>query len=81
MPTMWQTNFVHVNDISPTTLLQLQHFMSQEREFAEEPALNFRSNHHDRCAQNARDSRFYGNLTYNNRAGCSGGRNTYSGSQ
>jgi hypothetical protein len=35
MPPAWQTNFLRVNNIAITTLLQLQQFMSQEREFAE----------------------------------------------
>jgi hypothetical protein len=36
MPGAWQTNFAHVNDMSTSTILQLQQFMSQEREFSEQ---------------------------------------------
>ncbi len=35
MPPAWQTNFLLVNNIANTTLMQLQQFTSQEREFAE----------------------------------------------
>jgi hypothetical protein len=35
MPVAWQTNFLQVNDISTTTVLQLEQFMNQEWEFAE----------------------------------------------
>jgi hypothetical protein len=34
MPVIWQTDFLRVNHVSPTMVLQLQQFMSQEREFA-----------------------------------------------
>jgi hypothetical protein len=37
MPITWQTNFLRANgDISTSSVLQLQQFMSQEREFAEQ---------------------------------------------
>jgi hypothetical protein len=36
MPGAWQTNFLHVNAVSTSTILQLQQFMSQEREFTEQ---------------------------------------------
>ncbi len=35
MAPAWQTNFLRFNDILTNTVLQLQQFMSQEREFAE----------------------------------------------
>jgi hypothetical protein len=46
MPLAWQTNFLQVNDISTTTVLQLQQFMAQEQEFAE-PQNTFRATHGD----------------------------------
>ncbi len=36
MPVPWQTNFLCVNDVSTALVLQIQQFMSQEREFAEQ---------------------------------------------
>jgi hypothetical protein len=44
MPITWQTNFLRANgDVSTSSVLQLQQFMSQEREFAEQ-AQNLRGN-------------------------------------
>jgi hypothetical protein len=34
MPSTWQTNFLQVKDVSILSVLTLQQFMSQEREFA-----------------------------------------------
>jgi hypothetical protein len=34
MPITWQTNFLRVNNVSTTAVLQLQQVMAQEREFA-----------------------------------------------
>ncbi len=69
MPIALQTNFFRVNDVSTSTVLQLQQFMSQEREFAEPQ--NNRGNPNQRRHDNIWDT---GN---NCRAGR--GRNNYSG--
>jgi hypothetical protein len=36
MPSIWQTNFLRVNNVSTSSVLTLQQFMSQECEFAEQ---------------------------------------------
>jgi hypothetical protein len=71
MLTTWQTHFLHVNDISNTTVLQLQHFMSREPEFAEANQNNsFHFNSNRRCAQNPCD-------THPSRNNYSGSRRTW----
>jgi hypothetical protein len=50
----WQTNFLWVSDVSTSTILQLQQFMSQEREFAEPQ--NNRGNSNQRRHDNIRDT-------------------------
>jgi hypothetical protein len=43
MSITWQTNFLQVNDVSTSSVLMLQQFMSQECEFADQ-AQNSRGN-------------------------------------
>ena len=47
MPITWQMNFLHLHDVATTTMLQLQHFMVQEREFMDEPLLVERTHCHE----------------------------------
>jgi hypothetical protein len=75
MSTTWQTNFLRANgDVSTSSVLQLQQFMSQEREFAEgSNPRTFSST--DRTGP--RDNRAYNNSGQNRHAGRGGGRNNY----
>ncbi len=74
MPSTWQTHFLRVHDVATITVLQLQQFMSQEREFAEPQ--NDRGNSGPRRHSN-RDSRPIQNSGNNHRTGRGGGRNNY----
>jgi hypothetical protein len=72
MPEAWQTNSLCVNELSTSTVLQLQQFMSQEQEFAEPPQ-NTRGRSNQQHNDNVRDT------GSNQCTGRGGGRNNYSG--
>jgi hypothetical protein len=72
MPITWQTNFLCANgDVFTSSVLQLQQFMSQEREFAEQ-AQNLRGN---QSGLNCNSNRNTQNRPCCHKQHVSGGRN------
>jgi hypothetical protein len=80
MPATWQTNSLRVNgDVLTATVLTLQQFMSQEREFTE--TANTRNQSNNFNTTGSKDNHPSQNSGNNRYAGRGGGRNNYAGSR